>query len=254
MRFFAWKDRFRHAPLPTDSLREETAIRDWPALFRFLFSGSGIWAILGGASAAALYKIVFGAWDRLDAGVILAFFLLRGIIEWGIHSWLYHANPLPLVNCRLTSAISEMHFRHHVDPLDLTTLLITWRGVVALFLATFMTSALLFQSLDRAMTMVLGLAVVGLMIELLHLVCHCRIPHRSRLIRRLVLLHRSHHYRHQNRNFGVSSSLGDILFGTLVPTEPSSLSTENLGKDIEYRRKTIRADAEKSFSQEKREQ
>lgn len=205
--------------------------------------------MIAGSMVAILYKVIFGSWDWIDGTIVIAFFVMRGIIEWGIHSWLYHANPLPLVHWRLASVISDMHYKHHVDPLDLSTLLITWKGVTAVLTVTLMTSSLLLVSVNRGMSMMLGFAIVAFMIEFLHLICHCRIPHRSLVIKRLVLLHRSHHYKHHERNYGVSSSLGDRLFNTYEPVIASNFSTESLGKDVGQQKNNIRADAARSFSQ-----
>lgn len=184
------------------------------AMFAFLFSGSGIWALLLGMLLPGLIKLLYGHWDLLDSGIVLAFFFGRGAIEWMIHSWLYHANPLPVIGWRLRSSVSDAHIRHHMDPSDLSTLLITWRGVVAVLLVTFAGFYLVFGNMDRALTMVIGFAIVGTMIELLHLVCHCRIPHRNALMKSLVRLHRYHHHVDSHNFYGVSSSMGDRLFGT----------------------------------------
>ena len=86
-------------------------------------------------------------------------------------------------------------------------------GVAAL-LVTFAGFYLVFGNMDRALTMVIGFAIVGTMIELLHLVCHCRIPHRNALMKSLVRLHRYHHHVDSHNFYGVSSSMGDRLFGT----------------------------------------
>lgn len=192
------------------------------AMFVFLFSGSGIWALLLGMVLPGVVKLMYGHWDIVDSVIVLAFFFGRGAIEWMIHSWLYHANPLPLLGWRLQSSVSEAHIRHHVNPSDLSTLLITWRGVVAVLFVTFVGFCLLFGSVDRALTMVIGFAIVGTMIELLHLVCHCRIPHRNALMKSLVRLHRYHHHVDSHNFYGVSSSMGDRLFGTFpVAAVPS---------------------------------
>lgn len=207
-----------------------------------------MWAIFAWAAIALLYKSLWGSWDVYDIAIILAFFFFRGLIEWGIHSWLYHANPLPVIGKRLTSVVSEMHFKHHLDPLDISTLLITWRGISAVMTTTLLGSSIVLLSINRGMTMMLGFCIAAFMIEFLHLICHCRIPHKSPLIKRLVILHRSHHYKHQSKNYGVSSSLGDYLFRTYQASAASSLSTEELGEDVVNRRNKVRADAENCFN------
>ena len=183
-------------------------------MLRFLLQGSGIWAMFMVALAAVVWKALVGGWLWWDLLVIVGFLLFSGIVEWVIHSWLYHANPVPLVGWRLVSDTYRQHIEHHENPADLARLLITYKGVLILAVVVFVGSALLFQSINIAATMVLGFIVVGVMIEVVHLICHCRIPHQTFLMQRIVRLHRIHHH-HDGQNFyGVSSSLGDRCFGT----------------------------------------
>lgn len=209
----------------------------WTALLKFLLAGTGVWAMLACALVAVAYKALLGTWGWLDVVIILAFFGGRGVIEWTIHSWLYHANPLPLLGWRLDSVVSDMHRKHHANPFDISTLLITWKGVVAVLLVTLLTSSLALWSIDLGMSMMLGFAIVAFMIEFLHLICHCRIPHRSQLIRNLVRLHRSHHHQCQSMNYGVSSSLGDKLFGTSAPVAAATEQATPLADKVVHGRK-----------------
>lgn len=183
-------------------------------MFAFLLRGSGIWAMIAVTAIALVYKSTLGQWYWWDVVIIALFFFGRGILEWAIHVWLYHAKPLPVLGWQLKSETSEQHKQHHQNPTDLSRLLITYKGVVALSCLVFFGSALLFQSINMAATMVLGLVVVGVMIEVVHLISHCNIPHKSASIKRLVWLHRHHHKKESDHFYGVSSSLGDRLFGT----------------------------------------
>lgn len=192
------------------------------AMLRFLFAGSGIWAMLIVVLTAVTYKTVWGSWGWLDVLVIGAFCFLRGLIEWGIHVYLYHARPLPLIGVCLVSSVADAHTKHHADPDDLSTLLITYRGVLAVLVTVFVGCLALLRSVDLAMSFVAGFALVGLVIEVVHLICHSQIPHRSSFMRRIVLLHRHHHHVDSANYYGVSSSLGDRLFGTFPSPRESS--------------------------------
>lgn len=194
------------------------------ALLVFLFSGSGAWALLLGIVGPLVAKTLWWGWSLLDIPVLAAFVLFRGVIEWCIHAWLYHARPLPFAGLRLASGVSEAHLRHHRDPGDIDTLLITWRGVLAVFIVTFVVSFVLLQNVALALTFVAGFAISGAFIEVVHLICHCQIPHRHPFMRRIVRLHRLHHHVDAGHYFGVSSSLGDRLFGTAGsgPVRPST--------------------------------
>lgn len=166
------------------------------------------------AAIATVSKSYWGEWHWWDYGIICAFFIFRGVVEWVIHSWIYHANPLPLFGIRLFGEAYRQHVEHHDNPNDLARLLITYKGIVILSVFTFTVSSLVLQSINLAFTMVLGLVVVGVMIEIIHLVCHSDIPHTSRIMKRVVWLHRHHHHCDGKNFYGVSSSLGDRLFGT----------------------------------------
>lgn len=183
-------------------------------LLRFLFAGSGIWAMLGCVGAAVFYKTMFGEWSWIDFAIIAAFYALRGFIEWGIHVYLYHGHPLPFVGRGIKGEVVTAHLAHHQDPFELSTLLITWRGVLVLLIGTFFLASAVFASLDMGASFMLGFALAGMIIEVVHLICHSRIPHRSALMRRIVALHRRHHHENGNAFYGVSSSLGDLALGT----------------------------------------
>lgn len=170
--------------------------------------------MIAAAAIALTYKGAIGNWFWWDGLLLCSFFLGRGLLEWVIHSWLYHANPIPLVGWRLISDTSRQHNEHHQNPADLSRLLITYKGVLALSSLVFVSTLLIFQSIDLAFTMTLGLIIVGFMIEVVHLICHCDIPHKSKTMKKLVWLHRHHHRKDQANFYGVSSSLGDKLFGS----------------------------------------
>src|SRR5690606_30822076 len=144
------------------------------------------WAMMWVAGMAVVYKSFWGQWSTWDVLAVLVFFVFRGVVEWGIHAWLYHARPLPLIGYRLKTEAHEQHLEHHQRPEDLARLLITYKGVLVLSLMVFVACMMLFRSTNAAATMVLGFIVVGVMIEVLHLICHCNIPHRSQGMKRLV--------------------------------------------------------------------
>lgn len=179
----------------------------------FLFSGTGVWAMLLGLIVPLFMKAALDLWAWTDAVVLVCFVLFRGIFEWLIHYYLYHAEPLPIFGLRLESPVSKAHLDHHARPHDIDTLLITWKGVVAVLVGTFFVMYLLW-GLGPALMAVTCFALIGLFIEVVHLLCHCQIPHRNRYINNIVMLHRAHHWQVEDSLYGVSSSLGDRLFGT----------------------------------------
>ncbi|MCH8542857.1 MAG: sterol desaturase family protein [Alcanivorax sp.] len=193
---------------------KSTVPKSYIQLMRFLFSGSGVWAIMAVAVLAIAGKTLWGAWSALDAIVLLFFFIFRGVIEWVIHSWLYHANRIPVISISLKTETHRQHIYHHENPSDLSHLLITFKGVLVLGAVFFLGPLILTRSLDFSATVVLSFMLVGLTIESLHLVCHSDIAHTTRVMKRLVWLHRYHHEVDGKNFYGVSSSFGDRIFGT----------------------------------------
>lgn len=188
--------------------------RTYPQYFAFLLRGSGIWAMLAGLMAAIVLKSVTGSWGWVDLVIIGGMVCFRGIIEWLIHYYLYHGHTLPGLPFGFRGGAVEAHVAHHQRPHDLDTLLITWRGVLILLIGTQLLATLVTNSISLGASFTIGLVLVGLFTESLHLLCHAKIPHRSRLLIRLVALHRKHHFEDGDNYYGVSSSLGDRLFGT----------------------------------------
>lgn len=188
--------------------------RNYREYFSFLLHGSGIWAMLAGMAAAVLLKSLAGSWHWMDLGIIGGMVCFRGIIEWLIHYYLYHGHKVPGLPFAFRGSVVDAHVAHHQRPHDLDTLLITWRGVVILLVGTQFLGTLVTNSISLGASFTIGLALVGLFTESLHLLCHSKIPHRSRVLARLVRLHRKHHFEDGDNYFGVSSSLGDKLFGT----------------------------------------
>jgi ornithine lipid ester-linked acyl 2-hydroxylase len=180
----------------------------------FLFKGSGVWAVLAVVAFIVGFKSTVGSWIYLDFIILPVLFVFRGVLEWMVHSWLYHANPLPILGIRLKTYAVHQHTRHHEAPADLSRILVTYKGVVLPAAIVFFTCWLLFRNTNLAVSIIFWFLTIGFVNEVIHLMCHCNIPHRNSLIRKIVRLHRYHHSHDGSNYYGLSSSLGDRLFGT----------------------------------------
>lgn len=198
-------------------------------MFRFFFSGSGAWSMLALLGVVVAVKCYVG-WFWWDVLLFIALFLLRGIFEWLTHSLLYHANPLPFLGWRLKSETWRQHMEHHKDPYDLERILITHKGAVLPSIMLFFLVFPLSGSLDFPFSLMLVSLILGALNELGHLVCHCRIEHKTYFMRRFVWLHRQHHFNNPNRLYGVTSALGDRCFGTFVKGDHENV-TELCGEN-----------------------
>ena len=179
----------------------------------YFMSGSGGWAMLLLLCSAILMKFHSG-WFWWDLPLLAILFSLRGIFEWLNHSLIYHANPLPFTRIRIKSSLWRQHLEHHKDPYDLSRILITYKGAIAPPLLTFLFSYTISRDFDISSSLFFSVLVLGCFNEIGHLVCHCRIYHKSDYMKRFVAFHRYHHFKDPNKFYGVTSSFGDRIFGT----------------------------------------
>ena len=166
--------------------------------------------------AALILKFFFFEWVWGDL-VFLAFVVVfRGGFEWLSHSCLLHANPLPVLNLRLKTRMNSDHVLHHQRPRDFRIIMTTYKGAIAGALISFSAALMISGSLDLAIGVALIYSFYSLLLEAIHLVCHCDIRHKTSVMKKLVGLHRYHHQYDMSTSFGVTSSMGDRFFGTYV--------------------------------------
>jgi len=188
-------------------------------MLRFFFSGSGPLSMACIVILALILKFFFFEWVWSDL-VFLAFVVVfRGGLEWLSHSCLLHANPLPVLNVRLRTRMNTEHALHHQRPYDFSIIMTTYKGAIAGALFAFSVAFIISGSLDLAIGVVLVYSFYSLVLEAVHLVCHCDIRHKATMMKKLVSLHRYHHQCEMSSSFGVTSSMGDRVMGTYVKEE-----------------------------------
>lgn len=164
-------------------------------------------------AALAAARVALAPWSWRDTALLAAWLALRGPLEWVLHTYVWHARPLPLLRVSLPNTITRMHREHHGNPHDPGTLFFGWRNIT-LATAALLAGGALVLPWTLALTGVLGVLLVTSAYEWCHLVAHSRIRPRSALFRHVIASHRHHHFRDEHRCMGVSSTLGDRLFGT----------------------------------------
>lgn len=165
-------------------------------------------------SLAAVFKSVFFSWSPSDFYLIGFFWLFRGVIEWAVHNYIHHANPLPIVGIRLYTSVYRMHIDHHINPHDLDSLLF---GAAPVFFGSamvFFLSSLLTFDLGIALTVTLSSILVLVSYEYVHFLSHVSVDGGGEVYSKIVRNHRLHHNSNPNKYMGVSSRLGDFIFGT----------------------------------------
>lgn len=191
------------------------------ALARHFGSRPAVMVLMVGLTVTAGLRVGIGAWGTGDVIVVVIAVVLVGPVEWLIHRRLFHA-PFDSVRFRRLRT-GHRHGLHHDRPSELKWLLLDMRGVLLLMVgvAAVMAvwaiplSVLVRQSWPGPLTTGVVLAWLALAnYEWTHLLIHSRYRPRTGRYRRLVRNHLAHHHRDEDSWFGVTTNLGDRLFGT----------------------------------------
>jgi dihydroceramide fatty acyl 2-hydroxylase len=137
-------------------------------------------------------------------------FLSWGLIEYGLHRFIFHYDARSRVGRRL---LYQAHLAHHENPKASTgnfaSLCLTAPIAAAYWLVAWVATG----SWPAASYLFIGMAVGYLYYQWLHFQCHHGTS-RLRLLRYLRNYHLLHHYKTPGLRFGVTSPLFDLVFGT----------------------------------------
>jgi sterol desaturase/sphingolipid hydroxylase (fatty acid hydroxylase superfamily) len=144
------------------------------------------------------------------AGLIIVGLGLWTIIEYGLHRLLFHFTPRGCIQRRIYYLI---HGIHHDDPNDATRLVMP--PILAIPLASaFYLLFLSFFGGRYSPAIFAGFLLGYLIYDYSHFFIHHGRA-KSKWTKYIKRHHLYHHHTHDGTNFGVSSSLWDIVFGTL---------------------------------------
>ncbi|QRP64234.1 sterol desaturase family protein [Rhodanobacter sp. FDAARGOS 1247] len=181
------------------------------AIVRMSSTRTNYWAEVAIDSALCLLLLVLG-WQQHDGGALTALLALGlglfafSFIEYLFHRWLFHTR-IPL--------FTQGHDLHHARPLGYDSLPFFLPPVVLLLLAgVFVAIMPTGFALLLASSITFGYILYGLSHFIIH---HVRF--KQPLLRRWAGAHHVHHY-HPDTNFGVTSSLWDVLLGTKYVRQP----------------------------------
>jgi len=181
------------------------------AIVRMSSTRTNYWAEVAIDSALCLLLLVLG-WQQHDGGALTALLALGlglfafSFIEYFFHRWLFHTR-IPL--------FTQGHDLHHARPLGYDSLPFFLPPVVLLLLAgVFVAVMPTGFALLLASSITFGYILYGLSHFIIH---HVRF--KQPLLRRWAGAHHVHHY-HPDTNFGVTSSLWDVLLGTKYVRQP----------------------------------
>ncbi len=175
---------------------------------------------------AAIARVTVWTLSWADAVVVAVSLMLVGVVEWVLHLFLLHA-PVESRRMRILKT-GVGHRQHHLDPGALEFVLLgpidtavfglliaagtaAWTVPLSLLMSEFVTSGSIFGPV------LTGLLLAYLLLvhyEWTHLLVHTRYRPKTAYYRRLARNHRLHHYRNERFWLGVTSNLGDRLFGS----------------------------------------
>ncbi len=188
------------------------------AVARFLLASGGPRVLLIALVLVALLRACTGAgWEFVDLLLMAALISTRGIFEWLVHAYVLHARPLPLLGICLHSPLSRAHDLHHRSPDRVDGVLFKGRSNMLLVGGMLVVFPLLFG--ERGLALVFTGTLLLVVYEVFHVLAHSGTRPDPGYLAGIVAQHRRHHADNPDAFFGVSSRLGDRLFGTDSDTD-----------------------------------
>jgi hypothetical protein len=180
--------------------------------------------LIGAVLLALGLRVAQGAWSWRDAVMAAGLVAITPFVEWAIHVYLLHSPPIKLGGRRVEMLTAREHRAHHEAPGVLNGVLLPVYGVLV-FLGMI---ALVNWLLSFAFGLVLGgprlaYATTAVLVsfailasyEWTHFLIHAPYKPRRRYFKAIWRNHRLHHFKNERYWFGVTSTIGDRMIGTL---------------------------------------
>ncbi len=169
-------------------------------------------------------RLAQGDWSWRDAVMLAGLVAVTPFVEWAIHVYVLHSPALRLGGRRIEIPSAREHRAHHEAPAVLAGVLLPVYGVLV-FLPMI---ALVNWVLSFPIAFVLGgprlaYATTGVLVsftilaayEWTHFLIHTPYRARRRYFKAIWRNHRLHHFKNERYWFGVTSTVGDRVIGTL---------------------------------------
>ncbi|MFZ1155086.1 MAG: sterol desaturase family protein [Solirubrobacteraceae bacterium] len=194
--------------------------------------------LFGAVILALILRLVQGSWSWRDLVMVAGLIAVTPFVEWAIHVYLLHAPPFKLLGRRVEMLTAREHRAHHEAPGVLDGVLLPVYGVL-IFLPLI---ALADWAMSFPIALVLGgprlaYATTGVVAsfailaayEWSHFLIHTPYRPKRRYFKGIWRNHRLHHFKNERFWFGVTSTVGDRVIGTLpdqrsVPRSPTARS------------------------------
>jgi sterol desaturase/sphingolipid hydroxylase (fatty acid hydroxylase superfamily) len=180
--------------------------------------------LLGAVILALAARIVQGSWSWRDIVMAAGLVAVTPFVEWLIHVYLLHARPFTLFGRKIEMVTAREHRAHHEAPGVLEGVLLPIYGVLV-FLPMI---ALVDWGMSFPISLVLGgpraaYATTGIVAgfailgsyEWTHFLIHTPYRPKRAYFRAIWRNHRLHHFKNERYWFGVTSTFGDRVIGTL---------------------------------------
>jgi hypothetical protein len=180
--------------------------------------------LLGAVALALAARVVQGDFSWRDLVMVAGLIALTPFVEWAIHVYLLHARPFTLLGRKVEILSAREHRAHHEAPAVLEGVLLPVYAVLIFLVAIAAVNwALSFPihlvlggpRLAYATTGVLTSFAILAAYEWTHFLIHTPHRARSRYYKAIWRNHRLHHYKNERYWFGVTSTVGDRVIGTL---------------------------------------
>ncbi|CAN2389329.1 fatty acid alpha-hydroxylase activity [Pristimantis euphronides] len=143
--------------------------------------------------------------------------MIWSLMEYGIHRYVFHTNP-PASNYFLITLHFMLHGQHHKAPFDSSRLVFPPVPASFVIIPLYLAVQVLFPQVVG-----LSLFVGGLFgyvaYDMTHYYLHYGSPAKGSYLAWLKSYHVRHHFEHQNTGFGITSTLWDRPFNTLIPED-----------------------------------
>jgi 4-hydroxysphinganine ceramide fatty acyl 2-hydroxylase len=136
--------------------------------------------------------------------------LVWTLIEYLLHRFLLHSHPQAP---RLLAVVEKLHLGHHRDPRDEAKITVPVFASLPIACGLLALFRLISGSGEMAALLLVGSIAGYLYYELVHFCIHCG-GQRGRWLRRQRVNHFFHHFKDQNRCFGVTTPLWDLVMST----------------------------------------
>ncbi|XP_053551221.1 fatty acid 2-hydroxylase [Bombina bombina] len=143
--------------------------------------------------------------------------LIWTLMEYGIHRYVFHMNP-PASNYFLITLHFMLHGQHHKSPFDSSRLVFPPVPASFVIVPLYILMQLLLPT-PVGLSVFVGGLFGYVAYDMTHYYLHYGSPNEGSYLAWLKSYHVRHHFQHQKSGFGITSTLWDRPFNTLLPEE-----------------------------------